>query len=103
MKFYDVILDMNSCNIVLAQLSKEETAKVFADARKQPKNDAMEPDDTFVSGEVHYVFDKENGALDEVLIYPTYEEDDSLVNGDFIEAPESFWDKESEARQQLSM
>lgn len=102
MKYYDV-LEMNSCNIVLAKLSKEETAKVFADARKQPKNAEIEPDDTFVSGEVHYVFDKENSTLDEVLIYPTYEEDDSLINGDFIEAPDSFWDKETEARQYLSL
>lgn len=49
MKFYDAIVDMNSYNIALAELSKEEAAKVFADARKQPKNAEIEPDDTFVS------------------------------------------------------
>ena len=103
MKFYDTITEMNSCNTVLAELSKEETAKIFSDTGMQAKNAAMEPDDTFVSGEVHYVFDKENNTLDEVLIYPTYEEDDSLINGDFIEAPDPFWDKETEARQYLKI
>ncbi len=104
MKFYDTITEMNSCNMALAALTKEEVTAIFAGAGEQPKNSNMEPDDSYVSGEVQYIFDKEDNSLNEVLIYPCYEEDDSLTNGDFINAPDSFWgeEKEKEAREYLA-
>ena len=97
MKFYDAIVDMNSCNIVLAKLSKNEVKEIFSVANVLPKNSDMIPDDTYDSGEVHFVFDKADDSLNEVLVYPCY----SDLNGDFLNAPDKYWDMEKDARDYL--
>ena len=94
MKFYDAIVDMNSCNIVLARLSKEEVKEIFSVVNVLPKNSDMTPDDTYDSGEMHFVFDKADGSLNEVLVYPCYGD----LNGDFLNAPGKYFDMEAEAR-----
>lgn len=97
MKFYDAITE-TSINTILAKITKEEVKEIFIAANCQPKNSALEPDDSYISGELQYNFDKETGSLIEILVFPIYSIGESIENGDFINAPESYWKKEEEAR-----
>lgn len=90
--------ETDSCIIICAEISKEEVLKLFNEAGQIPKNSNMEPDNSFVSGEVQYVIDKDQSSPDdlkisEITIWPVYanDEDRSLENGDFINAGDSWW------------
>ncbi len=73
---------------VYASISKSATAGYFERAGAIPTNEDGEEDFSFIGGDVQYMFNAE-GGLDEVLLFPVYEFDDMIVNGqDFIDAPE---------------
>ncbi|ADL36331.1 hypothetical protein bpr_II394 (plasmid) [Butyrivibrio proteoclasticus B316] len=101
-EFYDTITEMNSCNMALAKVSKEDLKKIFEDAGKVPKNDCLEEDDSYIFGEIQFMFSKDMSSLDEILVFPVYGDDEGgEVNGDFINAPDSFTSFGKEAREYL--
>ncbi len=75
-------------DVACAHLEKEQVAELFKDSSGIPKNDALEPDDAYTKGEIQFNFSKETEDLEEVLVFPIYEYDDSEINGDFIPAPD---------------
>ena len=80
------VITETSVNTVCVLISKEDVKALFEANGAVPKNDALEPDDSYVEGEIQFNYDKEDNSLSEVLVFPTYEEEDgSLVNGDFID------------------
>ena len=90
MNFTEVI-DFSERLTVCAEISKEDTKRIFEENRETPKNDALEADDSFVNGELQFNFDEAGENLEEVLLFPTYEfEDDSITNGDFIGVTDQF-------------
>lgn len=101
LKFTEVITELNSCNSACAEITRDEVSKIFADRRATPKDNNLEENDSFVSGEIQYVFSKDMSTLDEVLVYPVYDNDGCLENGDFIDAPDSFWENEKAAREAI--
>ncbi len=96
----EVMTDLSDRDEVYAEISKEDIAKLFADAGAVAANDDGEKDDSYVSGEVQFFFSKE-GELNEILIAPVYETEDGYVNGESIDAPEALWKEEKKAKKYL--
>ena len=82
---------------VYASISKDAVKTLFEEAGQTLS------DESYVQGEVQFIFDSDGTTLDEILIFPVYDDGDSMMNGDdFIDAPDSFWDYEDDARTQLN-
>ena len=73
--FTEAMTDLTDRDEVYATISKEDLAKLFEDAVEVPSNDDGKKDDSYVSGEVQFIFTKE-GELEEILIAPVYETED---------------------------
>ena len=87
---------------VYGTIPKDITRDLFDGRGVIPTNDLGEADDSYICGEVQFMFNEESGTLDEILIFPVYSYEDTLVNGeDFIAAPDWFRDFEDDARQEL--
>ena len=95
MKFSDVIDELESCTMVTATLTREETEEIFKRKNRTPMNENIEPDDSYTQGEIQFLFEKDMSDVQEVLVYPVYEYEDSIVNGDFIPAPAEYWSEEA--------
>lgn len=84
-----------SCHSVIGFISKENVQLIYELFDTQPKNDNYDPDDSYISGEIRFNFSKETNELEEVLLFPVYEdapEDYGLKNGDFIRINNLFSD-----------
>ena len=100
LEFTEVMTQLSDLDEVYAEISKEDLAKILKDAKEVPVNDDGKKDDSYVSGEVQFIFSKE-GQLNEILIAPVYETKDGFVNGECISAPEVLWDEEKKAKKYL--
>ena len=96
MKFSEVIDELESCTMVCAEISKEELKDVFERKNRAPRNEDLEEDDSYVAGEVQYLFEKDMSDVQEVLVYPVYDDGEGgFINGDFIPAPNEYWSEEA--------
>lgn len=89
--------DLDDSDLVYVEISKEVIAKMFADAMETPENPFGEEDDSYESGEIQFIFDKDSENLQEILVFPVYadEDGDGCSNGEsFIDAPNSVWEYE---------
>ncbi len=100
LEFTEVMTELSDHDEVYAEISKEDLAKIFKNAKEVPVNDDGKKDDSYVSGEVQFIFSKE-GQLNEILIAPVYETKDGCVNGECISAPEALWDEGKKAKKYL--
>ena len=98
--FTEAMTDLTDRDEVYATISKEDLAKLFEDAVEVPSNDDGKKDDSYVSGEVQFIFTKE-GELEEILIAPVYETEDGYANGECISAPDALWNEEKKAKKYL--
>lgn len=104
--FSEANTDLISFDTVYAEISKEQVKEIFDNAGAVPKNESLEPDGSYVSGEIQFNFDKDTDKLTEILVFPVYmDPDDSnnqcQLNGDFINAPDGLWELETQAREFL--
>ncbi len=91
--------ETNTFVTVTAEIDKEIVTEIFKEEGATPKNDNLEPDSSYIVGEVQFNFDIETNELCEILLFPSYkDEDGSIVNGDFINVSDLFVDYENEAR-----
>ena len=91
----DVVTDLDDVDEVYVEVSKDITKQLFENARETPVNQDGEEDDSYVSGEIQFIFAKGTDNLVEILLFPVYEDDDGgLINGDFIDPPDSIYDNE---------
>ena len=88
-----------SCHSVIGFISRENVQLIYELFDTQPKNDDYELDNSYISGEMRFNFNKETNELEEVLLFPVYEnkndpedDDDGLRNGDFIRIDNLFSD-----------
>ncbi|MBQ3905973.1 MAG: hypothetical protein II743_04315 [Lachnospiraceae bacterium] len=98
--FTEAMTDLTDRDEVYATISKEDLAKLFEDVVEVPSNDDGKKDDSYVSGEVQFIFTKE-GELEEILIAPVYETEDGYANGECISAPDVLWNEEKKAKKYL--
>ena len=101
-EFTDTILEMNSCDMVTARISKDDTLSLFKKYGQKPKNQNLEPDDDFAYGEVQFLFDKGENSIQEILLFPVYADDSGEENGDFINVYDDFKDRIDEAYNELT-
>lgn len=93
------VIGFMSCHSVVAFISRENIQLIYELFDSQPKNDSGDPDNSYIYGEMRFNFNKETNELEEVLLFPVYENDpeddglDGLVNGDFIRIDTMFSDK----------
>ena len=95
MELSDVV-EFNSCHSVVAFVSKENVQLIYELFDAQPKNDDYELDDSYISGEIRFNFNKDTNEIEEVLLFPVYENDPEGIkgvdNGDFIRIDNMFSD-----------
>ena len=89
--YYDEIL--KDCNdeghgLISFGISREDTAFIFSVLGETTKNEDGEEDDSYTLGDVQFNFD--GGEISEVLLAPVYEDEESCVNGDFVDAEALF-------------
>ena len=94
--------ETNTFVTVTAEINKEITAEIFKEEGAIPKNENLEPDDSYIVGELQFNFDIKTKELCEILLFPSYEDEDGgIVNGDFINVSDLFADREKEVRKML--
>lgn len=93
------VIGFMSCHSVIGFISRENVQLMYELFDAQPKNDDYDPDDSYINGEIRFNFNKETNELEEVLLFPVYEnkydpedDDDGLRNGDFIRIDNMFSD-----------
>ena len=87
---FEEVITETSVNTVCALIAKEDVTAIFERHRISPKNDAMEPDNSYTEGEIQFNYDKDDNSLSEVLVFPTYkDEEGGLTNGDFVNVIDS--------------
>ncbi len=92
----------NTFVTVTAEIDKEIVTEIFKEEGATPKNDNLEPDDSYIVGEIQFNFDVETNELCEILLFPSYnDENGGIVNGDFINVSDLFADRENEVRKML--
>lgn len=88
---------------VYADISKEDVTKLFKHELKTPMNENREPDTSYTCGEIQFLFNDSNLSLNQVLVFPSYEDENGdITNGDFIDMTEYFYDEVSNARKVLN-
>ena len=80
----DVITDLEDIDEVFVEISKEDTIQLFKDAGETPCNEEGDPDEDYVNGELQFHFAKNTDDVTEILLFPVYEDDGDMYNGDFI-------------------
>ena len=101
MEFDQIITELSS-NEVFCSVTKEEVKYLFDLKHEVPKNDEGEEDDSYVSGEVQFMFNKETDELEEILLFPVYEDGEGgYVNGEFIDPPDCIYSFEDSVREYL--
>ena len=94
-----VVTEFANTDEVYVPIPEEEVTRIFEG--KTPLNSDGEPDSRYIEGEAQFIFDKK-GNLSEILIFPVYEEEpEYFVNGDYIEAPDEYWQYKDEAKKVL--
>ena len=88
-KIYEVNKDLSNTDEVYISISKEYTKDLFNEAGEIPYNSYGDKDESYIKGDIQYIFEKGTTNLDEILLFPVYEEEDSFINGEFINAPDS--------------
>ena len=102
MNFTEVI-EFTERLVLWAEIPKEDVKRIFEEHKKIPKNDAMEEDNSYTCGELQFNYDENGENLESVLLFPTYEvEEDSLVNGDFIDVTDQFSKESANALEYLN-
>lgn len=87
---------------VYASISREAVKAFFEEAGVTPLNIDDEPDDSYVEGEVQFIFNMDGDGLNEILIFPVYEDEDGFTNGsEFVSAPDWMWAYEEDAKKEL--
>jgi hypothetical protein len=82
---FEEVITETSVNTVCALISRADVYELFKKHNATPKNEAMEPDNNYTEGEIQFNYDKEDGSLFEILVFPIYENDDGdIMNGDFL-------------------
>ena len=98
MTFTEAIFELDDCDEVNARISKEDLKALYDEAHCVPCNENGEEDDTYIEGEVQFLFNKDTDVVDEILAFPVYSEDqDAIVNGDFIDVTTELWEYRDEA------
>lgn len=94
----DYTLELPSSDEVFVEIDKDTTAQMFKDQGCVPYNGYDEaPDETYVAGDLQYIFAKGTDDIVELLLFPVYEDKeckDSFENGDFIIPPDYVFDNE---------
>ena len=90
----EVNMELESSDQVYVEIPRETTSKIFKEKGQKPINAYSEEDDSYVSGELQFIFEKETDNLQELLLAPVYKEDDGFTNGDFIIPPDYIFDDE---------
>ena len=80
----DVITDLEDIDEVFVEISKEDTIQLFKDAGETPCNEEGDPDKDYVYGELQFHFAKNTDDVTEILLFPVYEDEGEVYNGDFI-------------------
>ena len=78
----DYTTDFADSDQVYVEISKENISEIFSDANEIPRDDMGEENHDFSSGELQFIFDKDEDTLQEILAFPVYEQDDDIVNGE---------------------
>ena len=104
MKFTDLI-ELESSVMVCAEIDGEELEGIFKELGRTPRNCVLAEDDSFVVGEIQYIFEPDMSGIQEVLVYPVYADESGFINGDFVAAPDRYWSKElvEEARKAAAL
>lgn len=93
--------DKGSSDIVYTKTTKEEVKYLYDMVQKVPCNNKGEEDDSYIYGEVQFFFNKKTEILEEILLYPVYNKDDEIVNGQPIDPPECIYSFEEPVREYL--
>lgn len=102
-RFTDITVGELDHPEIYARISKEATKRFFELDNVPPTNCDAVKDDSYIEGEVQFIFNADGKNLDEILIFPVYEDEEGgLINGaDWANAPEWFWMFKEEALKEL--
>ena len=74
---------------VYAEISSEDTKKIFAECGELPRNDNGDEDWTNSSGELQFMIG--DGKVNEILLFPVYDVDENTTTvGDFVNVTDLF-------------
>lgn len=88
----DVITDLEDIDEVFVEISDEDTMQLFEDAGVTPCNEEGDPDEDYVYGELQFHFAKNTDDITEILLFPVYEDEGEVYNGDFINITNTIMD-----------
>ncbi len=89
----EVITALDHTDEVYVEIAKDTMRQFYDIVHEIPCNGCGEPDESYVCGEIQFIFEKGTDNLAEILLFPVYEEEgDGLVNGDFIRLSEEICD-----------
>lgn len=93
----DVVTNLDGVDEVYVEISKDITEQLFKSAREIPVNVNGKHDESYVSGELQFIFEKGTGNLIEILLFPVYRSSSSgdFINGDFIDSPDSIYNNDN--------
>lgn len=97
LEFAEVNFELDDCDEVYASISKEDVKNIFESKGYLTYNDEGDQDDSYISGEIQFIFRKNTEEIIEVLLFPCYEYEDCINNGDFIDITNEFAKYEDEA------
>lgn len=100
--FTEAIFELDDCDEVNARISKEDLKALYDDAHCIPCNEDGKEDDTYIEGEIQFLFNKDTDVVDEILAFPVYEENEGIVNGDFIDVTTELWEYREDAAKFLN-
>ena len=98
MNYTDYITETDEL-MVCVEIPREEVKQFYEQMHLSPKNSDMDDDATYTKGEIVYHFDKQEMIVGEVLLFPVYENEDGKCNGDFIGAPNRYYECADEVRE----
>lgn len=101
--FTETVVDGLDHPEVYARISKEAVLDVLAEQRVSPVNPDGEVDkESVTEGEIQFIFGADGTTLDEILVFPVYEDPDGFtIGGDYANAPDRFWVYEDAARTEV--
>ncbi len=81
-----------SCNTAFIKVDKDFVKKYFEEAGKKVINEHNKEDNTYVCGDLQFSYDKDTEDVTEVLLFPTYYDDNlGYYNGeDFIDLTDKY-------------
>ena len=84
-----VSINETSSDTVYLTLSKEDTSSIFQSEGELPRNNEGDEDWSFSAGDLQVMFTRGTDNLEEALLFPVYEDGESLEDGDFTDVTEN--------------